>query len=248
MIELRSDAELEKMRAAGKIVAEALKAMRLEAKPGTSTWHLNKIAEEIIRSRGAVPSFLGYGGFPASVCASVNYEVVHGIPSKTRILREGDIIGLDAGAYLDGYHGDAAITVPVGEVSKEARRLLAATQRSLSEAIEVIKPGARIGQVSRAVEERALSERLGIVREYCGHGVGRKLHEDPCIPNFSSAKVGALIKKGMTFAIEPMLNLGAGGVSVLDDNWTIVTKDGSLSAHFEHTVAVTDEGCEILTL
>ncbi len=247
MIELKGSAEIEKMRAAGKIVSKVLKTMQSEAKAGVSTLELDKIAEEIIRSCGAVPSFLGYGGFPGSICASVNDEVVHGIPSDFRILREGDIVGIDVGAYLDGFHADAALTIPVGKVSGDTQRLLSTTKKSLHKAIELIKPGIRLGLISHTVETYATAGGLGIVRDYCGHGVGRRLHEDPCIPNFGDKDKGPILKAGMVLAIEPMLNLGGDDVEVLDDNWTVVTSDGSYSAHFEHTVAVTESGHIILT-
>ncbi|MDR0953333.1 MAG: type I methionyl aminopeptidase [Elusimicrobiota bacterium] len=247
MIELKNSEEIEKMRAAGKIVAKVLATMQVEAVPGVSTWQLDQIAEEIIRGCGAVPSFLGYGGFPGSICASINEEVVHGIPSKNRILKEGDIVGIDVGAYLNGFHADSALTVPVGKVSSEASRLLTLTKKSLNKALELIKPGIHLGDVQHAVETYATAGGFGIVRDYCGHGVGRKLHEDPSIPNFGNKGTGPVLKEGMTLAIEPMLNLGGDDVEVLDNNWTVVTTDGSYSAHFEHTVAVTQKGYLILT-
>lgn len=247
MIELKSSEEIEKMLASGKIVSKVLKTMQEEAVAGVSTWRLDQIAEEIIRSAGAVPSFLGYAGYPASICASINEEVVHGIPSKERILKEGDIIGIDVGAYLNGFHADAALTVPVGKVSGEAKRLLSTTKKALHKAIELIKPGIHLGDVSHTVETYAAEGKLGIVRDYCGHGVGRRLHEDPCVLNFGRKGTGPILKAGMVLAIEPMLNLGGDEVEVLDNDWTVVTKDGSLSAHFEHTVAVTENGYLILT-
>lgn len=247
MIELKSSEEIEKMLASGKIVSKVLKTMQEEAVAGVSTWRLDQIAEEIIRSAGAVPSFLGYAGYPASICASINEEVVHGIPSKERILKEGDIIGIDVGAYLNGFHADAALTVPVGKVSGEAKRLLGTTKKALHKAIELIKPGIHLGDVSHTVETYAAEGKLGIVRDYCGHGVGRRLHEDPCVLNFGRKGTGPILKAGMVLAIEPMLNLGGDEVEVLDNDWTVVTKDGSLSAHFEHTVAVTENGHLILT-
>lgn len=247
MIELKSSEEIKKMLASGKVVSKVLKTMQTVAVPGISTWELDKIAEEIIRSAGAVPSFLGYGGFPGSICASVNDEVVHGIPSKERILKEGDIIGIDVGAYLNGFHADSALTVPVGKVSGEAKRLLATTKKALYKALELIKPGIHLGDVSHAVETYATEGKLGIVRDYCGHGVGRKLHEDPCVLNYGKKGTGPILKAGMVIAVEPMLNLGGDEVEVLDNDWTVVTADGSLSAHFEHTVAVTETGHLILT-
>ncbi|MDR1684633.1 MAG: type I methionyl aminopeptidase [Elusimicrobiota bacterium] len=247
MIELKSPAELAKMQEAGKVVSSVLKVMQVEAVCGVSTWKLNQIAEEIIRANKAVPSFLGYGGFPASICASVNEQVVHGIPSKNVVLKEGDIIGIDVGAYLNGFHADAALTIPVGKVSGGAKRLLEQTQKALQKAISLVKPGVYLGDISHAVETYAAAGKLGVVREYCGHGVGRNLHEEPSIPNWGAAGKGPVLKPGMTLAIEPMLNLGADEVEVLSDQWTVVTKDGSLSAHFEHTVAVTEGGHLILT-
>ncbi|MDR0734740.1 MAG: type I methionyl aminopeptidase [Elusimicrobiota bacterium] len=247
MIELKNKAEIQKMQAAGRIVSNVLRVMQAEAVCGVSTWRLNQIAEEIIRSAGAVPSFLGYGGFPCSICASVNDAVVHGIPSKKVVLKEGDIVGIDVGAYLNGFHADAAMTLPVGKVLGGALGLLAQTKKALDKAVSIIKPGIHLSDISNAVEISAKEGGLGIVRDYCGHGVGRKLHEDPSIPNYGAAGCGPLLKAGMTLAIEPMLNLGGGEVEVLNDGWTVVTKDGSLSAHFEHTVAVTESGHLILT-
>lgn len=247
MIELKSPAELLKMREAGKIVSKVLKAMAMEAKPGVSTRHLDKIAESIIRAEGAVPSFLGYGGFPGSICSSINDVVVHGIPSKKAVLKEGDIIGIDVGAYLNGFHADAATTIPVGKVSGSASGLLATTQKALQKAIELIKPGIHLSDISHTVETIAAEGKLGIVKDYCGHGVGRKLHEDPAVPNYGPAGNGPVLKAGMVIAVEPMLNLGGGAVKVLSDDWTVVTKDGSLSAHFEHTIAVTESGHLVLT-
>ncbi len=247
MIELKNDAEVQKMRAAGKVVAKVLRTMQSCVQVGISTYELDRIAEEIIRTEGAVPSFLGYGGFPGSICTSVNEQVVHGIPSEEVVLREGDVVGIDVGAYLEGFHADAALTIPVGKVSGEVQRLLENTKKALYKALSLVKPQVHLGDISNAVETYAIRSGLGIVREYCGHGVGRKLHEDPCIPNFGAKGKGPLLKKGMVLAIEPMLNLGGDEVKVLDDDWTVVTKDGKYSAHFEHTVAVTEKGCLILT-
>jgi len=248
VIEIKSADEVKKMRAAGKIVAEVLKIMQSEAKAGVSTWRLNQIAQDIIRSAGAIPSFLGYGGFPASICTSINDVVVHGIPSKKALLKEGDIIGIDVGVYLNGFHADAALTIPVGKVSPDAQKLLAQTQKALDKAIELIKPGIRLGDISHAVETYANALGLGIVKDYGGHGIGRKLHEEPSVQNFGSPNTGPMLKAGMVLAVEPMFNLGGGEVEVLKDEWTVVTKDRSLSAHFEHTVAVTEDGSFILTV
>ncbi|MDR1124358.1 MAG: type I methionyl aminopeptidase [Elusimicrobiota bacterium] len=247
MIELKSKAEIQKMQAAGRIVSEVLRVMQAEAVCGVSTWRLNQIAEEIIRTAGAVPSFLGYGGFPGSICASVNDVVVHGIPSKKVVLKEGDIVGIDVGAYLNGFHADAALTLPVGKVSGGALGLLAQTKKALDKAVSLIKPGIHLSDISNTVETYAKEGGLGIVRDYCGHGVGRKLHEDPSILNYGAKGCGPVLKAGMTLAVEPMLNLGGDEVEVLNDDWTVVTKDGGLSAHFEHTVAVTEDGHLILT-
>ncbi len=247
MVELKSSEEIAKIKESGRIIAKVLKRMQLEVVPGISTWELDKVAEEMIRAEGAVPSFLGYGGFPGSICTSVNEQVVHGIPSKDVILREGDIIGIDVGAYKDGFHADSARTFSVGRVSSSVAMLLANTRKALYKAIEVVKPGIHLGDVSNAVETHATASGLGIVRDYCGHGVGRKLHEDPCILNYGPKGKGIILKEGMVLAIEPMLNLGCDEVEVLEDQWTVVTADRAYSAHFEHTVAVTKNGALILT-
>ncbi|WP_424245711.1 methionyl aminopeptidase [Elusimicrobium posterum] len=247
MIPVKSEKDLEKMRKAGKIVGDVLRLMRTLVKPGISTLDLDKEAETYIRSQGALPGFLGYNGFAGTICASVNEEVVHGIPQKGKILRDGDIISIDVGARLDGFYADAAITVGVGKVSDEAQRLMDLTKKSLELAIAQVKPGVHLGDVSNAVETFATLHNLGIVREYCGHGVGRNLHEEPAIPNYGVRGTGPVLKKGYVLAIEPMLNAGKDHVKSLEDGWTVVTKDGSYSAHFEHTVAVTENGSEILT-
>ena len=247
MVELKSSEEIAKIKESGRIIAKVLKRMQLEVVPGISTWELDKVAEEMIRAEGAVPSFLGYGGFPGSICKSVNEQVVHGIPSKDVILREGDIVGIDVGAYKNGFHADSARTFSVGKVSAPVAKLLENTRKALYKAIEVVKPGVHLGDVSNAVETYATTSGLGIVRDYCGHGVGRKLHEDPCILNYGPKGKGIILKEGMVLAIEPMLNLGCEEVEVLEDQWTVVTADGAYSAHFEHTVAVTKNGALILT-
>jgi len=248
MIEIKSKEEIAKMRAAGKIVAEVLEKIGAMAKPGISTLELDKEAERIIRARKAAPCFLGYNGFRGSACISVNDEVVHGIPQRSKILKEGDILSIDTGARLDGFCADAAVTVGVGKITAAAKRLMDLTKKSLEVGLSHIKPGARLGDVQNAIETFALLNNLGIVREYCGHGIGRNLHEEPAIPNYGIKGEGPLLKPGYTLAIEPMLNAGKDGVKTLSDGWTVVTKDGGLSAHFEHTVAVTENGFEILTV
>ena len=216
-------------------------------KPGISTLELDAAAEKTIRSFGATPLFLGYYGFPGTICASVNEEVVHGIPKKDRILKSGDIISIDTGARLDGFCSDAAITLGVGEVSDEAQRLMDVTKKSLYKAIGQVKPGKRLGDVEHAVETFAKQKGVGVVRDYCGHGIGRNMHEEPSIPNFGKPGTGPLLEKGMVLAIEPMLTAGTYRVRELDDGWTVVTADGKYAAHFEHTVAVTANGSEIFT-
>ncbi|OUO56330.1 type I methionyl aminopeptidase [Candidatus Avelusimicrobium gallicola] len=247
MIEVKNDNEIQKMREAGKVTAAVLKQMTEMVKPGISTLDLDQAAEKTIRSFGATPLFLGYYGFPGSICASVNEEVVHGIPKKDRILKSGDIISIDTGARLDGFCSDAAITLGVGKVSDEAQRLMDVTKKSLYKAIGQVKPGRRLGDVQHAVETFAISQGMGVVRDYCGHGIGRNMHEEPSIPNFGKPGTGPLLEKGMVLAIEPMLTAGTFRVRELDDGWTVVTRDGSYAAHFEHTVAVTANGSEILT-
>ena len=247
MIEVKNDSELQKMREAGKVTAAVLKLMTELVKPGISTWELDAAAEKTIRSFGATPLFLGYYGFPGSICASVNEEVVHGIPNKDRILKSGDIISIDTGARLDGFCSDAAITLGVGEVSDEAQRLMDVTKKSLYKAIGQVKPGNRLGDVEHAVETFAIANGMGVVRDYCGHGIGRNMHEEPSIPNFGRPGTGPLLEKGMVLAIEPMLTAGTYKVRELDDGWTVVTADGKYAAHFEHTVAVTANGRELFT-
>ena len=247
MIEVKNDSELQKMREAGKVTAAVLKLMTELVKPGISTLELDAAAEKTIRSFGATPLFLGYYGFPGTICASVNEEVVHGIPKKDRILKSGDIISIDTGARLDGFCSDAAITLGVGEVSDEAQRLMDVTKKSLYKAIGQVKPGKRLGDVEHAVETFAKQNGVGVVRDYCEHGIGRNMHEEPSIPNFGKPGTGPLLEKGMVLAIEPMLTAGTYRVRELDDGWTVVTADGKYAAHFEHTVAVTANGSEIFT-
>jgi methionyl aminopeptidase len=247
MIIRKSRTEIEKMRAAGLIVAQVLKRLEEIVSPGMSTRDLDREAETIITGAGAYPTFKGYHGYPASICTSINDEVVHGIPSN-RKLREGDIVSIDCGATLQGYVGDAAITVPVGKVSDPVKRLLDVTRQSLFKAIEKCEIGNRLGDVCNAVQ--AYVEPLGysVVRNYCGHGVGREMHEEPQVPNYGKPGTGPVLREGLVIAIEPMINLGHQDVKVLPDGWTVITMDGRPSAHFEHTVAVTSEGPQILTV
>ena len=246
MIICKSPAELERMKAANQVVAEVLAALREAVVPGVTTGELDAIAESRIRAAGAEPAFKGYHGFPASLCASVNEEVIHGIPSQ-RELVEGDIISLDIGAVLDGFYGDSAITVPVGRVSEPAAKLLEVTEESLHRAIAQVKIGARISDLGHAVQTHVEAHGFSVVREFVGHGIGSRLHEEPQIPNYGPAGRGPRLAEGMVLAIEPMVNLGKPAVRVLSDGWTAVTKDGQLSAHFEHTVAVTAAGPLVLT-
>ena len=247
MVSLKTSRELRLMREAGKISQEALLKAGEAVKPGVSTYELDKIVRTTIEKAGAVPSFLGYGGFPASACISVNNVVIHGIPSKKQILREGDIVSIDAGALYEGFHGDNAWTFPCGTISEEAQRLLDATRESLFEAIKMAQPGNRVGDIGSAVQRYVEARNYSVVRDFVGHGVGAKLHEDPSVPNYGTPGRGVRLLPGMTIAIEPMVNAGGHEVLVLGDGWTTVTRDGSLSAHFEHTVAITPDGPVILT-
>jgi len=246
MIIRKSKAEIEKMRSAGRIVAEVLERLRGMVAPGITTLDLDGEAERMIRERGAIPTFKGYNGYPASICTSVNDEIVHGIPGK-RKLRQGDIVGIDCGATYLGYVGDAAVTVAVGDVSEDIKKLMQATQQSLYEAIGKCVVGNRLGDVCNAVQ--AYVEPLGysVVQNYCGHGVGRAMHEEPQVPNYGKPGTGPYLREGWVIAIEPMINLGRHETKQLSDGWTVVTKDGRPSAHFEHTVAITDTGPQILT-
>ncbi len=246
MIYKKSPEEIALMRRAGIVVADTIARLRDALKPGITTGELDGLAEETITAAGARPSFKGYRGFPASISASPNSVIVHGIPNGTA-LEEGDIISIDVGVLLDGFHADSAWTFPVGDVTPEATRLLEVTEACLRAAIEQCEPGNRLGDVGHAVEEAAGDAGLSVVREYVGHGVGRDLHEDPQIPNYGPPGRREVLGAGMTLAIEPMINLGGPGTRVLDDGWTVVTADGSLSAHFEHTVAITPDGHEVLT-
>ena len=235
------------MHEAGLIVWGALEAMRAMARPGLSTKELDEFAEDYTAKHGANPAFKGYRGYPGSVCTSVNQEVVHGIPSPARRLRAGDILSLDFGVELKGYFADAALTVPVGPVAPVREKLLRVTRESLDRAIEKVRPGNRLGDVSAAVQEWVEKNGYSVVREFVGHGIGTRMHEDPQIPNYGPAGQGPRLQEGMVLAIEPMVNVGGPGVKVLEDQWTAVTEDGSDSAHFEHTVAVTSNGPWILT-
>jgi methionyl aminopeptidase len=252
MILLKSRDEIERMRAASGIVAEILAEVRSRVRPGVSTADLDAVAEELTAKRGARPAFKGYTvagrAFPASICISINDEVVHGIPSERRVLREGDIVGLDFGVVYEGYYGDAAMTVPVGRVSPEAERLMQATQASLAAGIDAIRPGAHVADISGAIQDTAEGAGYSLVREFVGHGIGRSLHEDPQVPNYRTGARGVRLQEGLVIAIEPMVNAGRPEVYVKEDGWTAATRDGRLSAHFEHSVAVTANGPYILSL
>jgi methionyl aminopeptidase len=251
MIMLKGPEEIEIMRTANVIVAEVLAELRASVRPGVTTLDLDRIAEQLTRKKGAVPAFKGYtvAGrvYPASLCASINDEVVHGIPSQTRALREGDIIGLDYGVIYQGYYGDSAITVPVGKVTPEAEELMRTTREALEAGIAAARPGRRLGDVSSAIQTHAESRRFSVVRDFVGHGIGKRLHEDPQVPNFGQADRGIRLREGMVLAIEPMLNAGGPEVELMEDGWTAVTSDGSLSAHFEHSVAIVESGPYILS-
>ena len=247
MIILKSSRELALMRRAGRIVAQVHECFREMVRPGITTADLERAASRIIEQEGAISSFKGYRGFPAAICTSINEEIVHGIPSPKRVLKEGDIISLDVGAIHRGYHGDAAITLPVGQVDEEVQRLLEVTQGALEAGIAQARTGRRLGDISAAIQRYAEVNGFNVVREYTGHGIGQEMHEDPQIPNFGRPNRGPRLRPGMTFAFEPMVMAGDWQTRVLSDNWTVVTADGSLSAHFEHTLAVTDGEPEILT-
>jgi methionyl aminopeptidase len=247
-IALKSCDELARIREACLVVHDVLAELRRAVAPGITTAELDRLAEARARARGAEPAFLGYHGYPASVCISVNDEVVHGIPSPARALAEGDIVGLDFGVVLHGYYGDSAITVPVGAVSEEARRLIEVTQGALAQAVAAARPDRRVGDIGAAVQAFVEARGFSVVRDFVGHGIGRRLHEPPQVPNFGTPGTGARLRPGMVLALEPMVNAGSFRVETLDDGWTAVTQDGRLSAHFEHTVAVTENGPEILSL
>lgn len=247
-VETKSPQEIATMRRAGAVVADILALLSAKVAPGMTTGDIDKIARAELKARGAKPAFLNYHGFPAVICVSINSEVVHGIPSDKRELKSGDIVGLDFGAVIDGWNGDSAVTVPVGKVAPEVETLIRVTRESLMKGIAAVKDGARVGDVGAAVQAHAEAAGYSLVREFVGHGIGRALHEEPPVPNFGKPGTGARLKAGMTIAIEPMVNMGGPAVETLADGWTAVTKDGKLSAHFEHTVAVTKTGAEILTL
>ena len=247
MIVCRSKAEIEKLRRVNQLVARILADLRQMVAPGVTTEAIDASAEALVREGGAEPAFKGYQGFPATVCASVNEQVVHGIPS-TRQLVEGDVLSIDMGAKLDGFYGDSAVTVPVGRVSADAVRLLRVTEEALFHGIDRVKPDARVSDIGAAVQAHVERHGFSIVREFVGHGIGTSLHEEPQIANYGQADRGPRLAEGMVLAIEPMVNVGAAAVKVLGDGWTAVTRDGSLSAHFEHSVVVSSDGCEVLTL
>jgi methionyl aminopeptidase len=247
VIVCKSAAELDRMRAPNRLVAEVLQALEETVAPGVTTEDLDVLAERMVRDGGAVPAFKGYRGFPATLCASVNEEVVHGIPSSKRPLRDGDIISLDVGVKLDGFFGDSAVTVAVGQIPERTQALLRVTRESLERAIEKVQVGGRLSYIGHAVQQWVEANGFAIVREFVGHGIGERLHEDPQIPNYGQPGRGATLASGMVLAIEPMVAMGRPETRVLKDGWTAVTRDGSLAAHFEHTVAVTDDGPAVLT-
>ena len=247
MIELKSGRELELMRRAGHILADVVDALRTVVRPGVSTLELDEEVETFIRTRGATPAFKGYRGFPATVCVSLNEEVVHGIPSPHRRLKEGDIVGLDLGCIVEGYYADRAFTLPVGDIPPRVQALLDVTRQSLELAVEHCRAGRHLSDISHAVQRHVEGGGFAVVRAFVGHGIGRALHEDPQIPNFGDPGRGPVLRPGMVLAVEPMVTMGSWEVRILDDGWTAVTRDGSLAAHFEHTIAVTDGDPEVLT-
>jgi methionyl aminopeptidase len=247
-ITIKTPREIEKMRRSGIVVREVLEHVRSLVKPGVTTLDLERAAEEKIRELGAIPAFKGYRGYPCVLCTSVNDQVVHGIPSGKRVLVDGDLVSIDCGVVLDGYYGDSAITVPVGNhLDPTAKQLLDVTEASLANAIRVVRAGATLGDIGAAVQEVVEAGGFSVVRDFVGHGIGTKMHEEPHVPNYGQRGVGTKLCEGMVLAIEPMVNAGKPGVQVLSDGWTAVTEDGSLSAHFEHTVAVTKQGAVVLT-
>jgi len=248
MINCKSQAELEKMRRSGIVLRQVHEAVKAAVKPGVSTMDLERIAEEKIRELGAKPAFKGYYDYPCVLCTSVNNEIIHGIPSEKRVLKEGDIVSIDCGVVLDGYYSDAAVTLPVGNaLAPELQKLLEVTETSLKKAIEEVQLGRTVGDIGAAVQEYVEANGFSVVRDFVGHGIGTRMHEDPQVPNFGTRGHGTRLREGMVLAIEPMVNIGKPGARVLDDKWTAVTEDGSYSAHFEHTVAVTRNGPRVLT-
>ena len=247
MIVLKSAREIEIMRRAGSVLADVVERLREIVTPGISTLEIDEDVETFIASRGAQPAFKGYRGFPATVCVSINDEVVHGIPSAQRRIKEGDIVGLDLGCIVDGYYADCAFTLPIGEIPADVQRLLDVTRESLERAIAECRRGRRLSDVSHAVQSHVEAHGFSVVRAFVGHGIGRALHEEPQVPNFGEPGRGQELRPGMVLAIEPMVTMGSWEVTILDDGWTAVTRDGSLAAHFEHTIAVTEHGPEVLT-
>ena len=247
-VTIKSPREIELMRESNRLLAEVHKALEESIRPGMTTLDVNRLGEKLIRDRGCIPNFKNYNGYPASICVSVNDEVVHGIPSKDRILQDGDIVSLDAGLIHEGYHSDAARTHAVGNISEEAKRLIEVTKQSFFEGIKLAVPGNHLFDISEAIQKYVESNGYSVVRDLVGHGIGTHLHEDPQIPNFKQRRKGMKLRPGMTLAIEPMVNEGSYDVVWLDDDWTVVTEDGSLAAHYENTIVITEDGCEILTL
>lgn len=247
-VTIKSSREIELMREAGKILAKTHEEMEKSLKPGMSTWDIDRIGEEVIRSYGCIPSFKNYNGYPAAVCVSVNDEVVHGIPNKRHLLREGDIVSLDAGVIYKGYHSDAARTHGIGVISPEAEKLIEVTRQCFFEGIKFAKPGNHLNDISAAIEKYADRFGYGVVRDLVGHGIGSQLHEDPEVPNFARRRKGIRLQSGMTLAVEPMINAGGFEVVWMDDDWTVVTEDGSLSAHYENTILITEDGPELLSV
>jgi len=248
MIIVKSPQEIEAMRRAGAMVGQFFEEVKSMIRPGSATFDLEEVAEEFVTRRGIKGAFKGYLGYPANLCTSINEEVVHGIPSRKRVLREGDIVSIDFGVILDGYYGDAARTFAVGAIPESSSRLMKATEEGLARAVDASRPGNRIGDISAAVQEAAESAGFSVVRDFVGHGIGRALHEEPQVPNFGVRRTGPVLTPGIVLAIEPMVNEGGYEVEVLNDGWTVVTRDRKRSAHFEHMVAVTEDGCKILSL
>ena len=246
MIQLKTASQIEKMRVAGRLTRQALELAGSMIKPGVTTGEIDKAVHDFIIKNGGTPSFLGYSGYPASVCLSVNEEVIHGIPGK-RVLKDGDIVSVDVGAIVDGWHGDNAATFPCGNVAPEALKLMEVTRECLEIAISMAKPGVRLGDIGFAIQSHAEAYGYGVVREFIGHGIGSEMHQGPDVPNYGKQGRGIRLEKGMTIAIEPMINLKGHEVLMLSDGWTVVTRSGSVSAHFENTIAITEDGAEILT-